>query len=369
MKLLKFLSLAFLTLALLLPLSAQAAPTLKLEPSPLTIKASDRSKTLVKVSLSEKPSATLKVTVSAGAEIALGKTVLTFTPDNYNQTGSDPDAHNFGVTLTDKAKNGQQLQVALTGQLSTEKITASLPVVVSETAPSAPPTASTGKEVIKAEDLAGSQIKLEAVFPSLVRWALTIIAIGAFLGLLYSGFLFITAGGDPSKAQLAHRNILWSLTGIGLALISFLLVQLAANFTSLDSGRSDTSSPSLPPLVNGETTTLLLTNNFGQPTNEYLISDPSLAFSTKIGIKLATKPTKDVVLTVSTEGKLQVKPLLRTITVTAKDWQNVHYLPVTYDGSGTYGERGRIIVTNNKEERSVLFRVDENGSPIEQPPE
>lgn len=370
LKIIKSLGLLLLLGAMLLPSNALAAPTLTLDPTQIIAKAGTSDKKIVKVSLSDKPSVTVKVTVKAPKGIALGKSELVFTPENYNQSGAKPDDHNFGVTLTSDAKNGQQLPVTLEGKIGSQKITATLAVSVSATGASNSGSVTS----LTGEELAGADIKLSQILPAIIRWALTIIAIGGFLGLVYSGFMFITAGGDPSKAQLAQKNIVWSLTGIALALLSFVIVQIAANVTTVKfpagrkGGTETAGSPSLPPLDSRETKNYVLTDSFGVPLNEYLVSDPKVAFSTKIGVRLDRKPTSDVGLSITAEGNLNVQPLQSILIIAQNDWQKVYYIPVTYDGKGELGERGRIVVTVGKEKRSVLFRTDEGQSPLEQPP-
>ncbi len=50
---------------------------------------------------------------------------------------------------------------------------------------------------------------------------LLIVAIGAFI---VSGFMYITAGGDPNKAQTATKMLTYSIIGLVIALLSFTFV-------------------------------------------------------------------------------------------------------------------------------------------------
>lgn len=60
----------------------------------------------------------------------------------------------------------------------------------------------------------------------IIGWFFAIIALLAFVSLLYSGFMYITSGGDASQAEKARKNIAWAVTGIVIALLSYLIVTL-----------------------------------------------------------------------------------------------------------------------------------------------
>lgn len=80
--------------------------------------------------------------------------------------------------------------------------------------------------------LPGSTLDLSTIVNTAVGVFLTIIAIAAFAGLIYSGFLFITSSGDSEKLELAKKNITWSLTGVIISLIAYGLVVIAAGLPS-----------------------------------------------------------------------------------------------------------------------------------------
>ncbi len=44
--------------------------------------------------------------------------------------------------------------------------------------------------------------------------------------LIFAGFLFMTAGGDPAKLQTAKNLILWTLIGLGILLIGSGLISI-----------------------------------------------------------------------------------------------------------------------------------------------
>lgn len=88
-------------------------------------------------------------------------------------------------------------------------------------------------DLIDPAELPGAQISLDALFSNGINLFLSLITLGAFLSLLYSGFLYITSAGDPNKAETARKNILWSIIGILIALLSFVLLSTVANWHDL----------------------------------------------------------------------------------------------------------------------------------------
>ena len=58
---------------------------------------------------------------------------------------------------------------------------------------------------------------------------LTVIAIAAFVSILYSGFTYMTAGGNAEQATKARKNILWALIAIVLALSSYVIIRVVAD--------------------------------------------------------------------------------------------------------------------------------------------
>lgn len=100
------------------------------------------------------------------------------------------------------------------------------------------------------DKITGSDLTLNGIISGGITLFLGLIAVGAFASLIYSGFMYITAGGDASKTEKAKKNILWAIIGVILAVSSYVLIQLVVSV--FDS--SSTNSP---------------TNNSGQtPTNQ-----------------------------------------------------------------------------------------------------
>ena len=62
-----------------------------------------------------------------------------------------------------------------------------------------------------------------------VRWIYNIVFVIAVLFILLSAFNFITSKGDAEKVKTAKSQLLYAAIGIGVALLSFAIVQLIQN--------------------------------------------------------------------------------------------------------------------------------------------
>lgn len=66
-------------------------------------------------------------------------------------------------------------------------------------------------------------------------WFLMICGGLAVLAIVYSGIMYITAGGDTAKAESARKNLTWAIIGLVIILLAEVIIQLvksilAANF-------------------------------------------------------------------------------------------------------------------------------------------
>lgn len=46
----------------------------------------------------------------------------------------------------------------------------------------------------------------------------------ALIGLIYSGIMFITAGSDDEKAKKAKQNVIWTLSGVLIYILGYLVI-------------------------------------------------------------------------------------------------------------------------------------------------
>ena len=53
----------------------------------------------------------------------------------------------------------------------------------------------------------------------------------AFIGIVYSGVMMITAGGDATKFATGKKNLLWSIIGIVVVTLSYFILQFVGTLT------------------------------------------------------------------------------------------------------------------------------------------
>ncbi len=57
----------------------------------------------------------------------------------------------------------------------------------------------------------------------------------AIIMILYSAFVYLTAGGNPEKIKLAHKTLMWTVVGIAVVLAAAGLVMVVCNFLNVNS--------------------------------------------------------------------------------------------------------------------------------------
>ena len=65
-------------------------------------------------------------------------------------------------------------------------------------------------------------------------WGITFafLAAMAFVGIIYSGVMMITAGGDATKFAAGKKNLLWSIIGIIIIVMSYFILIFIKTLTS-----------------------------------------------------------------------------------------------------------------------------------------
>lgn len=62
------------------------------------------------------------------------------------------------------------------------------------------------------------------VFTNVIRGALVFVGVIALLFIIYSGFSFVTSGGDPKKVQGARSTMTFAIIGLVVVLLSFAIL-------------------------------------------------------------------------------------------------------------------------------------------------
>jgi len=76
---------------------------------------------------------------------------------------------------------------------------------------------------------------LEDIFRNILRAAIPLAGIVAFIILLLAGVNLIMAGSDPKKAEAARNMATYAILGLVALALSFLLLVIIARFIGLDS--------------------------------------------------------------------------------------------------------------------------------------
>lgn len=77
--------------------------------------------------------------------------------------------------------------------------------------------------------LPNTGLGIDALFRNVVGMFTLIIAIAAFIAIVYSGLMMITSDGDASKMATARKNLLWAIIGLIVAVLSYFLVATIYN--------------------------------------------------------------------------------------------------------------------------------------------
>jgi hypothetical protein len=70
---------------------------------------------------------------------------------------------------------------------------------------------------------------LESSVITIINWGLSFVGLIAVIFLIYGGFTYITSSGDDQATSKAKNIILYSVIGIVVILLSFVIVATVAN--------------------------------------------------------------------------------------------------------------------------------------------
>ncbi len=75
---------------------------------------------------------------------------------------------------------------------------------------------------------------IPAVFQNVVNGLLIFSGIVAVFMILYAGYKYISAGGDPKQADSARNTLTYAVIGLVIILISFFIVNFISGLTGTD---------------------------------------------------------------------------------------------------------------------------------------
>ena len=63
----------------------------------------------------------------------------------------------------------------------------------------------------------------------IVSWLTWLFFIAAFLFILYSGYLFLTSGGNPEDAKKARTQLTYAIIAVAIGILAFSIKSILAN--------------------------------------------------------------------------------------------------------------------------------------------
>ncbi|MGE4554875.1 MAG: hypothetical protein AB7D02_02000 [Candidatus Paceibacterota bacterium] len=86
------------------------------------------------------------------------------------------------------------------------------------------------------ETTAGVTIKPRTLLETALNWVFNIVLVVSIIVLIYSGYLYATAGGDATKTKKAMTTLIYAIIGIAIALAARALVDIVAGFLGKQEG-------------------------------------------------------------------------------------------------------------------------------------
>ena len=74
---------------------------------------------------------------------------------------------------------------------------------------------------------------LNFLFRNILQSVIVIGGFAAFVMLLFGGFRYLTAQGDPKSISAARGMITWAIVGLAFLILSWLIIRFIADFTGL----------------------------------------------------------------------------------------------------------------------------------------
>lgn len=66
---------------------------------------------------------------------------------------------------------------------------------------------------------------------NVINLVFAFLAVMAFVGIVYSGVMMITAGGDATKFATGKKNLIWSIIGIVVVVLSYYILKFVGTLT------------------------------------------------------------------------------------------------------------------------------------------
>ena len=73
---------------------------------------------------------------------------------------------------------------------------------------------------------------LTQIIINIMRWLLIIVGFIGVIGFVIAGILYLTAAGDDSQMERAKNSMVWSIIGVIVALMGYVIIQAANTMLS-----------------------------------------------------------------------------------------------------------------------------------------
>ena len=95
-------------------------------------------------------------------------------------------------------------------------------------------TVQSGEIVLKLPDsiTASGENGFLLLWTTITDFLFGFLAVMAFVGIVYSGIMMITSAGDATKLAAGRKNLLWSIIGIIVISLSFIIIRFVYGFVT-----------------------------------------------------------------------------------------------------------------------------------------
>ncbi|MCR4308072.1 MAG: hypothetical protein NUV80_05940 [Candidatus Berkelbacteria bacterium] len=102
-----------------------------------------------------------------------------------------------------------------------------------------PPDLIIGRVAAAVDDVKLDLSKIKTIDPSggagiqekVTSLIFAFLAAAAFIGIIYSGVMMITAGGDATKFAAGKKNLVWSIIGVIVVILAYFVIKFVYSLT------------------------------------------------------------------------------------------------------------------------------------------
>ncbi len=68
------------------------------------------------------------------------------------------------------------------------------------------------------------------IVDNVLKFVSSVFLFGAVIFMIYAGYMYLSASGDPKKIETAHENLKWGLMGIAIGLLAYVFPEIIKKF-------------------------------------------------------------------------------------------------------------------------------------------